>query len=380
MSNSKGVGARPSRRIVILNWMDPTHPGAGGAERYLLEVSKVLISNGFQVTWLTSSYHGAPTKETLYGATILRAGNRFTIHARGYFMCRTFAEPNTLLLEVIHAVPYLATRRPAVTVIFHLVGIRTLIRRLGLASLPVFIVQRFLMPQIYRDRPVITDGPSTRHELIQSGFRSVQVVPDGLTIEEFHVEKENVVVFTGPLKPWKRPADAIRAFSTLNSSWSLEVLGRFESAAFEGKINELVRELSITKRVHFRGFVSEEEKLRTYARAKLTLVTSEKEGWALPAIEAAAYGCVTVGYDVPGVRDAVGVGDMSILVLSGDVARLSAALRMLAQDSGLREKLSANGAARSRMFSWSRTGDNFLEALRATGLVETENLLGTLDR
>ena len=48
----------PPRRILLVNWMDPTHPRAGGAERHLLEIFGRLAER-HQITLVTSGYPGA---------------------------------------------------------------------------------------------------------------------------------------------------------------------------------------------------------------------------------------------------------------------------------------------------------------------------------
>ncbi len=57
--------------------------------------------------------------------------------------------------------------------------------------------------------------------------------------------------------------------------------------------------------VTFLGHVSEEEKRERLARAHALVATSVREGWGLVVTEAAASGTVSIGYDVPGLRDSI---------------------------------------------------------------------------
>src|SRR6185437_7088782 len=58
--------------------------------------------------------------------------------------------------------------------------------------------------------------------------------------------------------------------------------------------------------VLFLGHVPEEEKRERLARAHALVATSVREGWGLVVTEAAAVGTVSIGYDVPGLRDSIG--------------------------------------------------------------------------
>src|SRR5260370_12746619 len=58
--------------------------------------------------------------------------------------------------------------------------------------------------------------------------------------------------------------------------------------------------------VIFLGQVPEEEKHERLARAHALVATSVREGWGLVVTEAAASGTVSIGYDVPRLRDSIG--------------------------------------------------------------------------
>jgi glycosyltransferase involved in cell wall biosynthesis len=78
------------------------------------------------------------------------------------------------------------------------------------------------------------------------------------------------------------------------------------------------------------------------------VLPSRYEGFPLSIIEAMLAGLPVVATDVGSIREAVVDGETGLLVPSGDAAALTAALRRLVDDPGLRARLGAAGRARAR--------------------------------
>jgi len=117
------------------------------------------------------------------------------------------------------------------------------------------------------------------------------------------VEKEPVptVVFIGRLSANKRPEHAIRAFGLVRRQLPDAHMGVIGSGPGEAKLRR-----TAGPGVIFLGHVSDEEKRERLARAHVLVATSVREGWGLVVTEAAASGTVSIGYDVPGLRDSIG--------------------------------------------------------------------------
>jgi glycosyltransferase involved in cell wall biosynthesis len=92
-----------------------------------------------------------------------------------------------------------------------------------------------------------------------------------------------------------------------------------------------------------------------FARASIVLVPSLYEGLGLVALEAQAHGAVVVGYDVNGLRDAV--GERSTLVAPGDGAAMVRVCLDLVDNPRRRDELAHAGLERVRAsHSWERIG------------------------
>jgi glycosyltransferase involved in cell wall biosynthesis len=346
--------------------MDLHNPGAGGAERYCWELARRFARDGASVTWIASRFRGATQRETYDGIDTHRLGNPLTIHLLAARYIRKLPKFD-LVIESIVSAPFflagtVATER--ICLFYHMPTFQILARKLGPLSPIAYAVQTVVFPAFYKRETVVTDGESARRELRQLGFLNVHVAEDGLEDTGVRSTKKNLVVVTGPLKPWKRIEHAILAFTYLDDSWRLNVLGKFQDETYRSQVEKVVERFGLRDRVSFLGYVPEGTKFQQYAEAKLTLITSEKEGWSLPGLESAAYGCVSVGYDVPGVRDALIKDVTSLLVPSGEVEQLGRALRRVGGDEVLWQRFSAAGVLHAGGHSWEATYLKFRRVVR----------------
>src|SRR5262249_3640005 len=74
-----GPGTLTGLRIAVVNWRDPWHPEAGGAETYSWEMAQGLIRRGAYVTYLTARAPGQSASEHRDGIAIVRLGSRFNV-------------------------------------------------------------------------------------------------------------------------------------------------------------------------------------------------------------------------------------------------------------------------------------------------------------
>ncbi|EQD71146.1 glycosyl transferase group 1, partial [mine drainage metagenome] len=75
--------------------------------------------------------------------------------------------------------------------------------------------------------------------------------------------------------------------------------GDFESDSIERRFRSAVAKEGLTGAITLFGHLSEEAKQDLLSASKLFVFPSYEEGWSLAVMEAAAYGCVPVVYDLP---------------------------------------------------------------------------------
>ena len=368
--------AVPPLRILVVNWQDRENPQAGGAEAHLHEVFGRMAAWGQRVTLLCSRARGAPARAELDGIEVHRTGSRhgFALSARRYFRRHLAEQRFDVLVEDLNKVPLFTPRwsdTPVVLLVHHLFG-RTAFQE---ASLPLATATWLLekpIPAVYRDVPVVAVSRSTAEDLIERGFAPshIEVVPNGVDLSFYHPDPSGqrfprpTALYLGRLKRYKRVDLVLLAFARLSRDLpdaTLLVAGQGDHG---DELQELALRLGLGDRVHFLGFVPEEQKRELLQRSWTHVLTSPKEGWGISNLEAAACGTPTVASDSPGLRDSVLDGRTGFLVPHGDVAALAERLAALLGDLSLSLRLGGQARAFAEDFTWDDAARRLLDLLR----------------
>ena len=117
----------------------------------------------------------------------------------------------------------------------------------------------------------------------------------------------------------------------------------------------------LAPRVHWTGFVSEDELVDLYNGALALALPSLLEGFGLPAVEAMACGCPVLASAVGSLPEVV--GDAGILFPPHAPDQIASAVLRLLEDPGLRADLALRAEKRSHQFTWARAGELALASL-----------------
>jgi glycosyltransferase involved in cell wall biosynthesis len=373
-----------SVKILFLNWKDPWHPNAGGAEEYTLEIGRRLATRGHTITWFSPLYPGAAGESKAHGIRFLRRGGRFSVYFRARNLVRSLGPESRpdVIVDEINTRPFFAgsfTRSPARVVNL----IHALAREVWFyeTPFPVNLLGRFWLEDRWLRRisqhPTITVSESTRADLERIGFRDVTVIFNGPPAypEELGLPAKSLppqVLFVGRLSHYKRPEDAIMAFLKVcsGSPSRLTVIG-------DGPL------LGRLKRrypgVVFRGRIGNQEKWQTLRQAAIILVPGTREGWGRVVLEAQSVETVPIVYDVPGLRDAADYGAAGVIVSPPNWREMSDALARLLGNPSELARLAAAGAEWSRRFDWEASTDLFERVLQRTVPTETNKVASSID-
>ena len=369
-----------SGRLLAVNFRDPAHPEAGGAELHLEFILREAVARGFEVTWLASGFRGGAPETTHDRMRVVRRGNWWNFNAvLPGVLRREFSSPAPdLVVEDINKVPCftpLWTKAPVSVIVPHLFGATALIEA-GPWIGSYVVALESLIPSVYRGRPFVVISESTRDDLIRRGIpaRDITVAHCGLDHDAYRSDpaarkdERPTIVFVGWLRRYKGLDWVMRALPDVLArvpGTRLEVLG---DGPFGPELERMAARLGVAGAVHFRGFVPLAEKVAALRSAWVLVQPSPKEGWGLTVIEAGACGTAVVASDGPGLRDSVRDGETGLLVPYGDRGRLADALIRVLTDGALRARLADEGREWAARFTWPTCAARSLDALWSTSV------------
>jgi glycosyltransferase involved in cell wall biosynthesis len=231
---------------------------------------------------------------------------------------------------------------------------------------------------------VLTDSEHSRKDLVrylglgQGKVRAVHLgidprfrpVSDGLArraaLARYGVAGWPYVLYTGGINARKNIARLLEAFALLTAEGPapaglrLVIAGKRQWVTDE--IDATLRRINLGERVHFTGYVADEDLPALYSAAELFVFPSLYEGFGLPPLEAMACGTPSVVSAASSLPEVV--GDAALLVDPTDVAAIAALMGRVLSASPLAADLRARGMERARRFSWERTARETAEIYR----------------
>jgi glycosyltransferase involved in cell wall biosynthesis len=170
------------------------------------------------------------------------------------------------------------------------------------------------------------------------------------------------VLNVGDLQVRKNQTGLIRAFAEMVRACP-QLPHHLVLAGKDGWHGEATRRAALASgvgdRIHFTGFVSDEELLQLYNACEFFVFPSFYEGFGLPVIEAMACGRPVACSDGSAVSE---VADGAALLFDPhSTTQMTRAMLDLALDSELRARMGRLGLQRSAHFSWRRSAEKTLE-------------------
>jgi glycosyltransferase involved in cell wall biosynthesis len=367
--------------LLAINFRDPAHPEAGGAELHLDHILREAVRRGWQVTWLACGFPGGPTEERRAGMRVVRRGSwwNFNLIVPGVLQ-REFSSPApTLIVEDINKAPCFApwwTKAPVAAIVPHLFGVTAFQEAPAPVALYVVLLER-LIPLAFRHSRFLAISESTRDDLAHRGVPRdrIAVVHCGLDHDLYRVApgvpktSDPTIVFVGRLRRYKGLDRVIRAMPRVRARLPgvrLVVLG---DGPFGDTLRRMAARLDLTETIEFRGFVPPALKVRALQESWVHVQPSPKEGWGLTVVEAGACGTAVVAANAPGLRDSVRDGVTGLLFPAHDEAALAETLVRVLEDHELRDRLARAGVEWAARFRWedaqARSLDALLEGLPA---------------
>jgi glycosyltransferase involved in cell wall biosynthesis len=235
---------------------------------------------------------------------------------------------------------------------FHASGISLLYPRLN-------IVERALFRRAYsRPDVAILTSAANPADGAALAARHTLVVENGLPdaflrfAEEAHNGRTTArvprILFVGALyesKGVRVLLEAARILWAQGAAFTLQVVGRFESPAFEAALRALVHESGLEDRVSFPGVLVGDDKWRAYAEADIFCNPTffEAESFGLVNLEAMMFALPVVSTRWRGIPGVVQDGVSGFLAPVRDAATVAQHLASLLADAGLRQRMGQAG-------------------------------------
>lgn len=340
-------------KVVFAGWRDLAHPQAGGAEVLVDRLATGMLERGHEVALMC----GGPVAEHPY--PVVDLGGTYTQYLRAPVEHRRRFADWDLLVDTENGVPFFSPlwRSAPILCLVHHVHTEQWAHRF---PAPIAALgretERRVMPRVYRRTPFVAVSPSTATALAGIG-----VHPDDITVAslngvatcpvEVAPDPEPLFVTLGRLVPHKRIDLLLSCWPEVRrrTGGRLVIVGdgperrRLEALAGEGV--ELV------------GKIDDDQKWELLSRAWVLAHPALHEGWGAVILEAASAGTPAVGFDVPGVRDAIVDGRTGLLATSAE--EFTARLVELAGEPRRLQALGQRARDHAARFGWERSVDEF---------------------
>jgi glycosyltransferase involved in cell wall biosynthesis len=172
-------------------------------------------------------------------------------------------------------------------------------------------------------------------------------------------------LFLGTIQPRKNLQRLMEAYAALASQhdlqWDLVLAGNL--GWLSESLLALPNALGLADRIHFTGYISEDERVALLQAADFFCFPSLYEGFGLPVLEAQQMGVPVMTSNNSSLPEVA--GDAALLVDPNDIEAMAAAMLRLSQDESLRQELIAAGFENVRRFSWDKAAAETLAVLEA---------------
>jgi len=172
------------------------------------------------------------------------------------------------------------------------------------------------------------------------------------------------VVMVADLSARKNQVNLIRAFSAFARRHPHHLLLAGRDSATAHSIREEARRSSVGGRIHFLGYVPDQELPRLYQQADLCVYPSLYEGFGLPVVEAMACGTPVVTSRVSALPEVA--GGAALLADPQDPADLCAAMEAAVRD---RDRWRRAGLLRAGRLSWNGAAQRTVEVYRESCVI-----------
>jgi glycosyltransferase involved in cell wall biosynthesis len=228
---------------------------------------------------------------------------------------------------------------------------------------------RILTPSEFSKRAILAhyDLPADRVTVVpnavSSKFRPVDREAARKAVEVRLGTRHPFVLTVGDLQPRKNHLGLLQAFADVmraNPKLPHHLVFVGKETWYSAKLHQAVIASAVSDRVHFTGFVEDDELVNFYGACDLFVYPSFYEGFGLPILEAMACGRAVACSNttaMPEVADSAG-----LLFDPRSVPEIARAIQDILVDPDLRARLERLGQQHASGFSWQHSAEQTLNA------------------
>lgn len=179
-----------------------------------------------------------------------------------------------------------------------------------------------------------------------------------------------LITYVGGLAPHKNIPGLLKGMAAAIDKGGIDdvhlaLVGDLDGDGFHSHYDELLEQVQadarLNGRVHFTGFVSDEDLVSLYSDSMAVTMPSFSEGFGLPAIEAMACGVPVLASSAGSIPEVV--GDAGLYFDPHKVEQITDAIYQLATQTETLEQLRLKASQRAAQFTWSRAAKMALDCL-----------------
>lgn len=393
-------------RILTLSWEYPPRV-VGGLGRHVAALTRHLAALGHEVHVVTRDHPDAPAEEWIDGVHVIRVSEAPPVIPFDDLVPWVLAFNNRVQsaaarivashdIDVVHAHDWLVAHAAAgIKDAFDVPLVATVHateygRHQGYLPGPMNkLIHQFEWWLTYEARRVITCSAYMRDQvtdIFQLPDAKVDVIPNGVAVEDFALPAEEVRAFREATTPDGRPLllFAGRLEYEKGVQTVLHAVERVEAAlgpvrvlvagvgTYSHELRRLVAELGLEDKVTFTGFLEDHDLRLHYAAADVALAPSIYEPFGLVAVEAMACGTPVVVGDTGGLREIV-AGGHGLTFPPQDAEQLADRLVGLLGDPAMTDRLVARGRRRiEERYDWAAVATATAAQLARAAVEEAE--------
>ncbi len=243
-----------------------------------------------------------------------------------------------------------------------------------------FFFRFFIRTSSRKAVALIADSESTRQDairLVGALPGKIYTVPLGVT-QEFRPIRDKVILqqarqkyqlpehfllYVGTIEPRKNLSTLLQAYASVASQMPdhrLVIVG--PKGWMVENIIQQTGQFNISDKVHFTGYVEQDDLPVIYNLADVFIYPSVYEGFGLPVLEAMACGTPVISSNVSSMPEIV--GNAGVLIAPNNSQALAQSLLELINDPVARQRLSIKGQERAATFSWESTAEKTIAVYR----------------